>query len=62
MLKPALTLDVKRTKAELLYEIERAIEGQTTQKMKLVRTESQEVYGEPAARKLVVANVGPDEE
>jgi len=62
VLKPPLTLDVRRTKAELLYEIEQAIEGQTTQKMEVVRTESQEVYGEPSARAVVLANLGPENE
>jgi hypothetical protein len=62
VLKPPLKLDVNRTRVELLFEIERAVEAQTTQKMEVVRTESQEVLGESAARALVLANMGPKDE
>ncbi len=62
MLKPPLILDPRSTKPAMMLQIDMAIEKQTKRKLTKVRTESQECMGESAARALVVANVGPEDE
>lgn len=61
VLKPPLKLNIKSRKVELMYEIERAIEEQTKGEMQVVKIESQEIFGEPAARTIALTNLGPPE-
>lgn len=58
-LKPALELHMGMTKPAMLLAIQKEVENQTKVKMVKVATQEQEVYGEPAARAMVLANHGP---
>lgn len=57
-----LKLSESMTKSEMLFRITGEIEKQTKTKMVEVGKVVQEVYGEPAARALALANMGPVED
>ncbi|KKL74075.1 hypothetical protein LCGC14_2068510 [marine sediment metagenome] len=57
-----LRLKKSQTISEIREKINAAILSQTTTKLEVVRQEETECFGEPTARTLVVANLGPVEE